>query len=329
MKRFAWLGAVCAVTLGAEHASAQAPRKLNVLLIVADDLNNHLGCYGSKVVLSPNIDRIAARGVRFDRAYCNYPVCNASRTSFLSGRYPEVTKVLNNVTEPRIALGKDFIFLPELYRGNGYFTARVGKIAHTPFEDALKWDVSETARQAKDKGAGKMAKAGKDGVPFAWQATDSADEQEPDGRTARRIVQLIEQNKDRPFFIAAGFHRPHVPHTAPKKYFELYPPERMSLPKEPAGHEKQIPAIARGAKYFPDLTDLQKRQIISHYHAVTSFMDAQVGVLLEALDRLKLWDNTIVIFVSDHGYHLGERGQWMKQSLFERSARNPLIVTGP
>jgi len=252
----------------------------------------------------------------------------------LSGLYPETTNVLNNVTPPRTTLGNAVVFLPELFRAGGYFTARVGKVSHTPFEDDLKWDVSETAvkkgKDKKDKKEKGAKKKGGEGVPFPWQATGTRDEDEPDGRTARRIVQLLQQNKDRPFLIAAGFHRPHVPHTVPRKYFDLYPQEKMPLPKEPAGHEKDIPASARGQKYYPDLTDVQKRAIISHYYASVTFMDAQVGVILEAMDRLRLWDNTIVIFVSDHGWHLGEHGAfWAKVSLMEESARVPLIVAAP
>jgi iduronate 2-sulfatase len=316
------------------HADAPAAKKkLNVLLIVSDDLNCHLGCYGSAIVKTPHIDRIAARGVSFDRAYCNYPVCNASRTSFLSGRYPDTTKVFGNLTEPRIQLGKDFQFLPEYFRAHGYFTAAAGKIAHYP--EAVRYDVfsepaHEKKKDKKDKKAKKDKKVSEDGLPFAWRATDTKDEDEPDGQVARRLVKVLEQNKDRPFFIAAGFHRPHVPHTAPKKYFDLYSPAKMMLPKEPPGHAKDIPASARPAKYFPDLTDMQKREIIAHYHAVTSFMDEQVGILLEALDRLKLWDNTLVIFISDHGWHLGEHGAfWAKVSLMEESARIPMIVAAP
>jgi uncharacterized sulfatase len=309
------------------------PRKLNVLLIVSDDLNNHLGCYGNPIVKTPNIDRIARAGVRFDRAYCNYPVCNASRTSFLSGHYPDSTGVFNNATSPRIKLGMDFVFLPEYFRANGYFTTRVGKIAHTPFEDELRWDVSEYAQKGEKKEGKKLKKkdkVGKDGVPFAWEATDRKDEDEPDGRTARRIVQLLEQSKGKPFFIAAGLHRPHVPHTAPKKYFDMYPTDRIPTLLEPAGHTKSIPGIAHGQKYYPNLTVEQKKQIIAHYYAATTFMDAQVGVILEAMDRLKLWDNTIVIFMSDHGWHLGEHDAfWAKVSLMEESAKMPLLIAAP
>lgn len=342
-----------------------AEGKLNVLFIVADDLNCSLGCYGDQVTLSPNLDRLATRGVRFDRAYCNYPVCNASRTSFLSGRRPETTKVLGNGTEPRTALGPDFKFLPEYFHEHGYFTAGIGKISHGTFASTVQWDVrSDAARgqagedeapairpraKAAAKGKAKadpMAKAkraaartakaaaqaaaGGGDVPFAWQATSNDDADEPDGITARRVVKLLEEHQAGPFFIAAGFHKPHIPHTAPKKYFEMYDAAKMPLPQEPEGHAKYIPRIAQNGKYYPDLTADQQRAIIQHYHAATTFMDAQVGLLLDALDRLKLWDNTVVVFLGDHGWHLGEHGGfWAKMSLLEESARAPLIVYAP
>lgn len=334
---YRWLVAVLFIGVASPVFADQPANKLNVLFIVSDDLNCQLGCYGNRVVKTPNIDRLATLGMRFNRSYCNYPVCNASRTSFLSGRYPDTTRVFGNATEPRIQLGKDFQFLPEYFRARGYFTAGIGKIAHGAFPNSVQWDVfAEPQRGGDDEAtpaARKQARAARQNqepLPFAWQATENKDEQEPDGKTARRIVQLLEQNKDKPFFIAAGFHKPHVPHTAPKKYFDMYPPDKMQLPIEPAGHTKDIPALARPPKYSPDLNESQKRQIISHYYAATSFMDAQVGVVFEAMDRLKLWDKTVVVFLGDHGWHLGEHEAfWAKMSVMEESARAPLIVAAP
>jgi iduronate 2-sulfatase len=325
----------------APAADAPGPPKLNVLFIVADDLNCQIGCYGNTVVKTPNIDRLAARGVRFDRPYCNYPVCNASRTSFLSGRYPDTTQVFGNATDPRTKLGKDFQFLPEYFHAHGYFTGGVGKIAHGGFPSSVKWDVfaepmrgidedDKTPRPRRPARRAATKKPDEVTVPFAWQATENKDEEEADGQVARKVVKLLEQHQGGPFFIAAGFHKPHVPHTAPKKYFDLYPVERMPLPVEPTDHAKSIPVIARNGKYFPDLTDTQKRSIIAHYYAATTFMDAQVGLLLEAMDRLKLWDNTVVVFLGDHGWHHGEHGGfWAKMSAMEESARAPLIVAAP
>lgn len=317
-------------------------KKLNVLLIIADDQNCELGCYGNKTIHTPNLDRLASLGVRFDRSYCNYPVCNASRTSFLSGRYPDTTRIFGNGTQPRQALGKDFQFLPEYFRAQGWFTAGIGKIAHGSFPDSIKWDVfaepmrgvdeDEKAAPAKRPRRGKKGApaAAEEPVPFGWQATDNKDEEEPDGITARKVSKLLEDHKNGPFFIAAGFHKPHVPHTAPKKYFEMYPPDKMPLPMEPTDHTRGIPKIANPPKYFPDLKENQERSIISHYLAASTFMDSQVGVVLETVDRLKLWDSTVVVFLGDHGWHLGEHGGfWAKMSVMEESARAPFIVVAP
>ncbi len=327
-------------------ARAQQPsRKVNVLLIAVDDLNTALGTYGHPVVKTPNIDRLAARGVRFDRAYCQYPLCNPSRTSVLSGRRPDTTRVFDNTTPPRAHLG-DVVLLPEHFKKNGYFTARVGKIAHGAFEKDVKWDVSESRAGAPGGGAGAgearrparaqaRAQGGKGqgggAAAIQWQATNNKDEDEPDGRVARRIAQLLEQNKDKPFFISAGFHKPHLPFVAPKKYFDLYPPEKITLPPGPADDRKDVPEIAFTRGPGDDtLAGDKKRQAIAAYYACVSFMDAQVGVILEAMDRLKLWDNTVVVFWGDHGFHLGEHGGlWRKMTLFEEVDRVPLLVAAP
>jgi iduronate 2-sulfatase len=339
--------AACGYAASATTATAADPtaKKMNVLFIVADDMNCQIGCYGNPVVQTPNLDKLAARGVRFERSYCNYPVCNASRTSFLSGRYPDTTGIFNNATDPRTKLGKDFQFMPEYFKSQGYFTAGIGKIAHGGFPKSITWDVfAEPAKGVDEDEAPankpramrraaqkeKENKPAEEPVPFGWAATSNKDEEEPDGMTARKIVKLMEQHKDGPFFLAAGFHKPHVPHTAPKKYFDMYPLAKMPLPIEPTDHAKAIPTIARPPKYFPDLNDNQKRSIIQHYYAATTFMDAQVGVLMEAMDRLNLWDNTVVVFLGDHGWHHGEHaGFWAKMSTMEESARAPLMMVAP
>jgi iduronate 2-sulfatase len=344
---------VVLLCLASSLFAAAPAKKPNVLLIISDDLNCRLGCYGAAEAKTPNIDRLAARGVRFDRAYCNYPVCNVSRTSFLSGRYPEVTGVMNNTTDPRIRLGADFQFLPEYFRAQGYFTAGCGKIAHGGYNNVVKWDYytepqrgidgegedrvpSAKTKQGAKKGGkkGKAAAAAEGNAnandPFPWQATSNADAAEPDGQVARRLLKYFAEKRDQPFFIAAGFHKPHTPHTAPQKYFDLHDPAKMPVPPEPAGHEKGIPAIARAQRSEPGLTVEQRRAIIQHYYAATSFMDAQVGVLLDEMDRLKLWDSTVVIFMGDHGWHLGEHGGfYAKMSLMDESARAPFIVVAP
>lgn len=316
---------------------AQGGPRRNVLFIAVDDLNTRLACYGDPVVKTPNIDRLAARGVRFERAYCQYPLCNPSRTSLLSGRRPDTTKILDNRTPPRTALG-DVVFLPEYFKKHGYFTGRVGKIAHGAYEDALTWDVSESvagrplAQRAQKKAAQKAAGAeAEGGIKLSWTKTNNADSEEPDGRTALRIVELMEQNKDRPFFLGAGFHKPHLPWIAPKKYFDMYPPDKIQLPATPGNDRDDIPPIALTRTAGDELlTDADRRQAIAAYHACTSFTDAQIGVLFAAMDRLKLWDNTVVMLFGDHGWHLNEHhGLWRKMTVFEESAHAPLIVAAP
>lgn len=315
--------------------------KTNVLLIAVDDLNNRIACYGDRVVKTPNIDRLARHGVRFDRSYCNYPLCNPTRTSLLSGRRPETTQVWDNDTPPRTHLG-NVVFLPEYFKAQGYFTARVGKIAHGTYEYQLNWDISESVagiplgqkggrRRDEDstrKGRGETRGGG---VKLSWTKTSRGDEQEPDGATARRIVQLIEQNKGKPFFIGCGFHKPHLPWVAPRKYFDMYSIDDIKLPATPPDDRDDIPPIALTTTVGDDkMTDLERREAILAYHAATTFMDAQLGLVLDAMDRNKLWDNTVVLLFGDHGWHLYDHLQlWRKMTVFEQASRAPLIVHAP
>lgn len=329
-------------TLAAPLFGQRAPRRLNVLLIAVDDLNNRVSVYGDPIVKTPNLERIAKRGVRFDRAYCNYPLCNPTRTSLLSGKRPETTKVFDNNTPPRTFLGDQTVFLPEYFRQNGYFTARVGKIAHGAYEHQISWDISESRAGVPLKGPAKKAKANKEGdeddsaapgggVKLSWTKTTHVDAEEPDGATALRIVELIEQNKDKPFFIGCGFHKPHLPWVAPKKYFDMYSLDQIKLPPTPADDKDDIPPLAlTHTKGDEDMTDAQRKEAILAYHAATTFMDAQLGHVLDALDKHKLWDNTVVLFFGDHGWHLYDHLQlWRKMTVFEQAARTPMIVHAP
>jgi uncharacterized sulfatase len=317
-------------------ALAQRKPPFNVLLIAVDDLNTRIGCYGDPVVKTPNIDRLARRGVRFDHAYCNYPLCNPTRTSLLSGRRPEVTRIYDNNTPPRTYLG-DVVFLPEYYKAQGYFTARVGKIAHGRYEDAVKWDISESvAGIPLGWKGGKVpdedsTKEGQGEGKLSWTPTNRPDEKEPDGATARRIAQLITEHKDKPFFIGCGFHKPHLPWIAPRKYFDMYQVEQIQLPRTPADDRDDIPPLAlTRTRGDSEMTDLERRRAILAYHAATTFMDAQLGVVLDTVDRHKLWDNTVVLLFGDHGWHLYDHLQlWRKMTVFEQAAHAPLIVHAP
>jgi uncharacterized sulfatase len=249
----------------------------------------------------------------------------------LSGRRPDTTKILDNNTPPRTTIG-DIPFVFEYFKRHGYFTARVGKILHGRFADAGKWDVSEEPKGKASKEEKKALKEpGEGALKITWLATNRDDADEVDGMTARRIVQLLEKNKDGPFFIAAGFHKPHLPFVAPKKYFDMYPWEKIQLPRESADVRQGVPPVAyTRTKGDEAMTEKEKKQGIAGYYAATSFMDAQVGLLLDAMDRLGLWENTIVIFFGDHGFHLADHGGlWRKMTLFERATRVPLIIAAP
>ncbi len=328
---------------------ALAADKMNVLFIVSDDLtNNTLGCYGSKLGKTPNIDKLAAKGVRFDRAYCQFPLCNPSRASFLTGLRPDQLRVYENATQLRKTV-PDAQTLPQTFRKAGYFAARVGKLYHygvpaqigtDGLDDKDSWEKTVNPRgfDKDDEDADRiftlspMGKAsGRFGGTLSWLASAGTDEQMTDGKIAREVGAMLEANKDRPFFLACGFFRPHTPYVAPKKYFDLFPPEKFALPVVPAGHMAAGPAPAFGSakKEQEKLTDDLRRQALQAYYASTTFMDAQVGHVLDTLDKLKLADKTIVVFISDHGYHLGEHGLWQKMSLFENSARVPFVIYDP
>jgi uncharacterized sulfatase len=308
-------------------------RKPNVLFIVVDDLNNSLGCYGHSVVKSPNIDRLAARGIRFDRAYCQFTVCNPSRTSFLTGLRPDSTGILNNTTPFRSKL-PDTVTLPQLFRKNGFFTARVGKVFHSArkMDDPQAWETTSDPKATPlgKQGQGRNLTGGR--VKWCrWLAAEGDDEDQPDGQLATEAVRLLEQHRRVPLFLAVGFHKPHDPFIAPKRYFDLYPLERLRPPKDPPDRSAELTqAIASGWKAeFDRFTDRERREFMRAYYAGISFMDAQLGKITDAMDRLELWQNTIVVFFGDHGYHLGERGWWNKNTVFELSARAPLIMVAP
>jgi len=351
----AQLGGATLLPLFLPSLSQSQRRRFNVLFIAVDDLNRRLGCYGDKLAKTPNIDRLAKYGVVFRRAYCQYPLCNPSRTSLLSGLYPTETKIMDNQTPPRTYIG-DIVFLPQHFRQNGYFTARVGKVYHGGMDDPASWDISEeprrTVRQRQrqqrrtetrqrkraEAWEGDFILAGLGSTQVAelqWRMTENEDADEPDGMIARRAVQILEEHlrtrKDQPFFLAVGFHKPHLPWVAPRRYFEMHDPAKMPLPQTPPDDLEDIPQVALTLRpQEQKMTDEEKRLAIRAYYACVSFMDAQVGVLLDALDKNKLWDNTVIVLWGDNGFHLGEHGGlWRKMTLFEESAGVPLIIATP
>lgn len=343
MKHTVLLASLLFVPLAARPVPAQ-DRKPNVLLIVVDDLRDTLGCYGHTVVKTPHIDRFAERGVRFERAYVQYPVCNPSRSSFLSGLRPDQTGVLDNHTVLRDQL-PDVVTFPQLLKQHGWHTAAYGKIFHlgggrSTEARARFVDLGTSWHEARDFAAtevGRRKLAGRNLTGGAlswchWAAAEGGDEDQPDGQIARVVIEAIDRAGERPWLIGAGFMKPHDPFIAPQRYFDLYPPESLALHRDPPDQTPAPPlAVGFGAfgQAFAKFTDTERREFLRAYLACTSLMDAQVGRVLAELDRRRLWDRTVVIFVGDHGYHLGERDWWNKNTLFERSCRAPLIVAAP
>lgn len=315
--------------------SPAAP-KLNVLFLMADDLRPELGCYGNKLIQTPNLDKLAARSVRFDRAYVQFPLCNPSRASLLTGRYPTSTGVLENTTWWG-ALHPDWVSLPRHFKNNGFAALRSGKIFHGGIDDADAWTEGGEAR--KFEGATNTAKKGQVAANSdRIVKLDGDGESHNDYKTATRAIEYLERHKDKPFFLACGFTKPHSPPTAPQKFFDLYdaakiplPPDFAAKPAAPAGFpEASVPKRNSDLFIGRDASVSEAREVIRAYWASASFMDAQAGRVLAALDRLGLREKTIVLFWGDHGYHLGEKGKWSKHgSLFEIGTRVPLLISAP
>lgn len=325
--------------------SAAEPRR-NVLFIVSDDLNNFLGCYGDPRAKTPNIDKLAARGVRFDRAYCSFPLCGPSRNSMLTGLYPNSTGILANQQIFRQTIPSQFS-LPQAFRNSGYFAARIGKLYHynvprsigtNGHDDPGSWEM-----ELNPAGVDRLEEEpkiftlvpGQFGGSLSWYASPKSDEHHTDGMMAENAEWVLERcakKKDRPFFLAVGFFRPHTPYVAPAKpYFEWYPEKEMPVVQGVKEDQADLPPAALGShkKEQEKLTDDLRRQAVQAYYASISFMDAQVGRVVNALDRLGLAEKTVIVFTSDHGYHMGEHGLWQKMSLFEESARVPLLIVAP
>ena len=350
------LVALFALILNTNGPEAAATPKFNVLHVVSDDLNVNLGAYGHTEVKSPNIDKLSAKGVTFDRAYCQFPLCNPSRASFMTGLRPDTTGVYENRTNFRTNV-PDAVSIPQSFLNAGYRVSRVGKLYHygvptqigtDGLDDPSSWEtvVNPKGRDVDDialvnvlesSTVGARTVVGKEpvntGGTLSWLASEGTDSEQTDGKGAAAAIAELEQRaRDaRPFYLAVGFYRPHTPYVAPKSYFELYLPQNIKLPVIPSNLAELFPrpALSIQKKAELGMSDSLKREAIQAYRASTTFMDARVGELLDALRRLKLEDTTIVIFHSDHGYHLGEKNLWQKMSIFEESVRVPLIISVP
>jgi iduronate 2-sulfatase len=340
---------------------ADAPRKPNVLFLMADDMRVELGCYDSRFgAKTPNLDALAKSGVRFDRNYCQFPLCNPSRASLLTGRKATRTSVLGNRTDFRTA-HPDWTTLPQLFKDNGYVTIRAGKIYHGGIDDAKSWSATSDQGGTTDDGSGPqtghtvtiphelipqpdgvLPPLPADNARSAYSdrivVLDGNGEGHGDYRTADRTIENLRKYKDQPFFIACGFVKPHSPPTAPQKFLDLYDVDKLKLTPDFAAWPTVPPGFPSAAirKRNADLfigrgaSEAAAREVIQAYIASISWTDWNIGRVLAELDRLGLRDNTIVVFVADHGYQLGEKGKWSKAgSLFEMGTRVPLIISAP
>lgn len=319
---------------------AAAAERPNVLFIVIDDLRTELGCYGVEEVSSPHIDRLADKGLLFQRAYVQYPVCNPSRSSFLSGLRPMETGIVTNAVPFRKAL-PDLVTLPQAFRDEGWFTAGIGKIFHLGldrhakqalFRDPASWDHFHDrltdAPAIGRTGEGRNLTDGR--LPWCeWRAAEGGDAVQPDWLNTTEALKVLEERADKPFFIALGLHKPHDPFIAPKEWFDHYPEGETKLADEPADRSPRVPLAIPNDRDFAGFTDKERREFKRAYQACVSFADAQVGRMLDALDRLELWEDTIVVLVGDHGYHLGEHDWWNKVTVFELGSRAPMMVWAP
>lgn len=327
---------------GIGHAAAQKP---NVLFIAVDDLRPELNCYGRNWIKSPNIDRIASQGMVFNRAYCQQAVCSPSRSSLLTGTRPDSTKVWDLVThfrdaEPNIAT------LPQHFKQNGYFVQGLGKIFHPGYDDPRSWSVpwqtpkAPTYAKLKTSDVVDEDKQAKKKEGPAFEAGDVADNFYKDGMVADQAVKTLRDiaSKSEPFFFAVGFAKPHLPFIAPKKYWDLYDPSQIKLAPNPY-HPKDAPDYAltnsnelRNYTNMPaegPIPDNLARQLKHGYYAAVSYTDAQIGKVLDELERLGLRKNTIVVMWGDHGWKLGEHGEWAKHTNFENDANAPLVLSVP
>ena len=340
-----------------QHDSGYQParkRKLNVLFIAVDDLRPQLGCYGQKQIHSPNIDRLAADGLLFERAYCQQAVCAPSRASILSGTRPDTTKIYDLNTPLRKTM-PDVLTLPEHFKNNGYETVSIGKIYHHPKDDSQGWTTEPyregTFPQGPWKGRGyvtdeaiaameesKKENPGAGGLGPAFEAGDVPDNAYPDGANTDHAIKELNRLKNKPFFLAMGFYKPHLPFTAPKKYWDLYKREDMKLADNPFiprnapsyattdwGELRNYYGIPKKGPCSDDLA----RQLIHGYYACVSYTDAMIGRLLDELERLKLRENTVIILWGDHGWKLGEHAGWCKHTNFELDTHAPMILSVP
>ncbi len=311
-------GAAAFTTSLLPNLSAKAQGQYNVLFIIVDDLRPLLGCYGHAKMHTPNIDKLAQRGTVFNRAYCQFPLCNPSRASILTGLRPETIGVQDNFAHYRRTV-PDVVALPQYFKSHGYHTRSIGKIMHGPFVDNLSWSVPTWTPRNRFNN-----------YTTSWNSLDIPDGELRDGMVASYTMDVLEQVRDQQFFLAVGFYKPHLPFNVPTQYYELYNspviqdvPDVVLAPRHEMRVYSDIPS--EGGKISKE----KSLELIRGYAASTSYIDAQFGSILKQVDALGLTENTVIVFCGDHGFHLGENGTFAKRTPFDVSVRSPLIVSFP
>ena len=340
-------------------------KRKNVLFIVCDDLNTHVSPSGYSPIHTPTLAQFSSEGMTFRRAFCQYPVCGPSRASFLSGLYPQSTGILNNTADIRKER-PGTVSMPQFFKKNGYWTASVGKVFHSPrhehgevaWNEFVRFDndelpvvrlarekfeaehgsVEKRENRKKWKTLKKQAAAKLDAqTPPGYGRSGLTDEQHKDGKNARQVAKWLadEAYGEKPFFIACGIQKPHVPFLAPSKYFDLYPPNKITFTRDRPELWDSLPSSAISKRYASFGFELGKeneslrREYMQAYHACVSFIDAQIKIVLDQLKKSGQWDNTVIIITSDHGYHLGDHFLWGKVTLFDIGAKVPFIIRAP
>lgn len=312
--------------------------RFNVLFLTCDDLRPSLGCFADPHAATPHLDRFATEGMRFERNYCQVPICNPSRSSYLTGRRPDTTRVWTNAPNKFREALPDVVTLPQYFKEHGYHTQSVGKVFCNFCPDPVSWTVPEFDQKHSWFHKYAVEKPKTDAKGVASECAAVPDEAFPDGKVANAAVEALAKIKDRPFFLGVGFWKPHMPYNAPQKHWDLYDRSELAtpLPAQPPVH---VPARSihdfrelRAYQDVPDQGPLSPELIarLRHgFYAAVSHLDAMVGRVLEALDANGLADRTIVVFMPDHGIHMGEQGLWSKGTLFELDVNVPLIVRYP
>lgn len=347
LKRFSFNKAVLTILLTCTPLVLFAANR-NFLFIISDDLSVDIASYGHDIVKTPNLDKLREKSMVFNRAYSQYPLCNPSRNSILSGLYPGTSGNLNNQDNIRDLI-PDIVTLPKAFKDAGYLTATSGKVFHQ--KDPHSWthisDMNtgglwptdqepefyrQWGQENKTKGEGRLLVD--DTVPwFEWRSVTEGEEYLKDHQIAQATVNRMDDilEAQKPFFLAVGFLRPHDPFFAPKRFFDMYPLESLELPEAP-NDASPVPRIAF-YDVFKDAFEKMGRQdeleAMRSYYAGISYMDEKLGVVMDAMEEKGLLENTVIVFMSDHGYHVGEKGYWNKATLFERSCRAPLMIAYP